>query len=125
MDRKVMVVDDSRLIRQEVGRTLVRGGFSVVDACDGADALRKLREQRDVLLVICDVHMPNMNGLDLLEALRSEPIAVPVVMLTTDGQHELIQRAKELGAKGWITKPFKPDLLLETARKLTGEKEPK
>jgi two-component system chemotaxis response regulator CheY len=64
--------------------------------------------------------MPNMNGLDFLEAMRRSPenANTAVVMLTTEGQQELIQRAKSLGAKGWLMKPFKPDMLVATARKL-------
>jgi two-component system, chemotaxis family, chemotaxis protein CheY len=121
MSGKVLVVDDSLLVRQQVGRTLLTGGFTIVEATDGVDALQKLVANPDVKLVVCDVNMPRMNGIEFLEALRKEPknAAVTVVMLTTEGQTELIQRAKSLGARGWIVKPFKPDLLLTAAKKLT------
>ena len=121
MSGKVLVVDDSLLVRQQVGRTLSAGGFTIVEATDGVDALEKLSANADVKLVVCDVNMPRMNGIEFLEALRKDAknSGVTVVMLTTEGQTELIQRAKSLGARGWIVKPFKPDLLLAAAKKLT------
>jgi two-component system chemotaxis response regulator CheY len=117
---KVLVVDDSMMIRKQVSGALIQAGFSVVEACDGADALKKLSEADEVSLVVCDVNMPNMNGLEFLEAVRGQPThaGVAVVMLTTEGQNDLIQKAKSLGAKGWIMKPFKPELLIAAAKKL-------
>src|SRR4051812_29895197 len=121
MSGKVLVVDDSLLVRQQVGRTLMTGGFTIVEAKDGVDALQQLVENPDVKLVVCDVNMPRMNGIEFLETLRNEAknAGISVVMLTTEGQIELIQRAKSLGARAWIVKPFKPDLLLAAAKKLT------
>jgi len=116
MANKVMVIDDSMMVRKQVGIALTTAGFTVVEACDGADALEKLTSHADVALVVCDVNMPRMNGLEFLENVRK---GLPVMMLTTEGQPELIQRAKALGAKGWLVKPFKPDLLVAAARKLT------
>lgn len=116
---KVMVIDDSMMVRAMVGRTLEASGFTVVEAEDGNDGLSKLEVFGDLRLIVCDVNMPRMNGLEFLEALKRQGSKVPVVMLTTDGQPELIQRAKALGAKGWIVKPFKPEMLAAVARKLT------
>jgi two-component system chemotaxis response regulator CheY len=121
MSAKVLVVDDSMMVRKQVGQALIGAGFSVIEATDGLDALQKLTTSPDTRLVVCDVNMPRMNGIEFLEALRKvESTAnLPVVMLTTEGQPELVQRAKALGAKGWIVKPFKPDLLVAAAKKLT------
>lgn len=119
MGVKVLVVDDSLMVRQQVGRALTGAGFVTVDAVDGRDALQKLAEHPETRLVLCDVTMPVMNGLEFLERLKTEGPAVPVVMLTTEGQPELIQKAKSLGAKGWIVKPFKPDQLVAVAKKQT------
>ena len=117
MASKVMVIDDSMMVRKQVGIALGTAGFTVVEACDGADGLEKLSSTHaDVALVVCDVNMPRMNGLEFLEKVRA---GLPVMMLTTEGQPELIQRARALGAKGWLVKPFKPDLLVAAARKLT------
>src|SRR5258708_33956998 len=121
MTGKVMGVDDPLMVRQQVSRALTDAGFGVVEALAGADALAKLDEARDTALVVPDVNMPNMGGLQLLERLRGreEYKALPVVMLTTEGQPRLMQQAKALGAKGWIIKPFKPDLLIAAVKKLT------
>src|SRR5579859_312615 len=105
MSAKVLVIDDSLMVRQQVGRTLSGAGFSVVDATDGVDALQKLANNPETRLIVCDVNMPRMNGIEFLERLNAEGSGVPVVMLTTEGQPELIARAKALGAKGWIVKP--------------------
>jgi two-component system chemotaxis response regulator CheY len=115
MATKVLVIDDSMMVRRQVGTALAAAGFAIVEACDGADALDKLASNADIGLVVCDVNMPRMNGLEFLEKVRA---GLPVMMLTTEGQPELIQRAKALGAKGWLVKPFKPDLLVAAARKL-------
>jgi two-component system chemotaxis response regulator CheY len=115
----VMVVDDSMMVRQQLKRALVAAGFAVIEAVDGVDALQKF-SQATISLIVCDVNMPRMGGLEFLENLRQDALGakVPVVMLTTEGQAELVQRAQSLGAKGWIIKPFKPEHLVATAKKL-------
>lgn len=120
MNPKVLVIDDSMMVRQQVKRALSVAGFDIVEAQDGIDALEKANANPDVALVICDVNMPRMNGLDFLEAFRADARfqAVPVVMLTTEAQADLVARSKALGAKGWIIKPFKPDLLTAAAKRL-------
>jgi two-component system chemotaxis response regulator CheY len=119
MSATILVIDDSAMVRQQVGRALTGAGYSVVEAVDGVDALQKLAAAPATRLIVCDVNMPRMNGVEFLERLCAEGPTVPVVMLTTEGQPELIQRAKALGAKGWIVKPFKPDLLIAAVKKLT------
>lgn len=120
MNAKVLVVDDSLMVRQQVKRALAREGFEIVEATDGIDALEQANATSDIALVICDVNMPRMGGLDFLESFRKEERfkSVPVVMLTTEAQSDLVARSKALGAKGWIIKPFKPDLLAAAARRL-------
>lgn len=121
MEGSILVVDDSAMVRSQVGRALGAAGYSIVEAADGADALAKLSAGKPVALVVCDVNMPRMNGIEFLEGLRAVDggANVPVVMLTTEGHPEMVQRAKALGARGWIVKPFKPDLLVAAVRKLT------
>jgi two-component system chemotaxis response regulator CheY len=119
MSTTILVIDDSQMVRQQVGRALKGAGFSIVEAVDGLDALAKLAEIPGTRLIVCDVNMPRMNGLEFLERLTATGSVLPVVMLTTEGQPELIQRAKALGAKGWIVKPFKPELLVAAAKRLT------
>ena len=122
MSKKIVIVDDSRTARQQVKSALADVGYDVIEAVDGTDGLSKITSHLDASLVICDVNMPNLNGLDMLSALRVEqPKAVmPVIMLTTEAQPELLQQAKQRGAKGWIVKPFKPEMLVAAVRKLAG-----
>ena len=115
----VLVIDDSLMVRQQVSRALTAAGFTITEAGDGLDALQKLASNPATKLVVCDVNMPRMSGIEFLERLRQDGSTLPVVMLTTEGQPALIQRAKALGAKGWIVKPFKPELLVAAAKKLT------
>jgi two-component system, chemotaxis family, chemotaxis protein CheY len=117
---KILVVDDSPTVRQQVGLALTQAGYQVVDAVDGADAFAKV--EPSIAMMICDVNMPRMNGLELLEKLHAEgrAPAMPIVMLTTECQPALMDRAKKAGAKGWIIKPFKPDMLISAVRKLAG-----
>jgi two-component system chemotaxis response regulator CheY len=118
MVRKVIVVDDSSLIRQQVGRALRLANFSVIDAADGVEALQKLADHPDTGLAICDVNMPRMGGIEFLEELQTRAARPQIVMLTTEGQPDLIVRAKALGAKAWILKPFKPEQIVAVATKL-------
>jgi two-component system, chemotaxis family, chemotaxis protein CheY len=117
----ILIVDDSSTIRRQVAAALTPAGFHVVEADDGEDALMQLLGGLEVALVICDVNMPKLSGLDLLERLRTEPSVAHtlVLMLTTEGQPESIARAKALGAKGWMVKPFVPALLVGAVQKLT------
>jgi len=121
MTRRVLIVDDSATIRQQVRVALTQAGFEVVEAVDGEDGLQKIRGDAALSAVICDINMPKMSGLELVEQIKgSGGPSVPIVMLTTEGQPELVQRAKAAGAKGWIVKPFKPNLLVAALQKLTG-----
>lgn len=115
--KKVLVVDDSAPVRQQVGLALTQAGYDVVEAFDGQDGVEKFAKVAGIAMVICDVNMPRMTGLQFLEKVGN---TVPVLMLTTEGQSDLKKRAKALGARGWIIKPFVPDLLIETVRQLAG-----
>ena len=114
----ILIVDDSLMVRKQVGTALKGLGYAVTEAVDGLDALDKLGGSPDTRLIVCDVNMPRMNGIEFLEKLSALGSSIPVVMLTTEGQPELIQRAKSLGAKGWLVKPFKAEFLAATAKKL-------
>ncbi len=118
--KTILVVDDSFIIRKQVGTALVAAGFEVIEAADGAEALARLAKSPDISLVFTDVNMPKMSGIDFLEAVRADErlAKTPIVMLTTEGQTALIQRAKELGALGWLKKPFNAQLVVATATKL-------
>lgn len=120
MSKKVLIVDDSRTIRQQVHFTLSKGGFEVIEAEDGKDGIAKLHENPDIAMIISDVNMPNMNGLEMVETIVADGNSThpPIVMLTTEGSGELVERAKKAGARGWLVKPFKPDQLVAVVNKL-------
>jgi two-component system chemotaxis response regulator CheY len=122
MGKKVMVVDDSRTVRQQVGHVLLQAGYEVVEARDGVEATEKIRDTGDIAMILCDVNMPRMNGIEMLSYLKrdGQNADLLVVMLTTEAQPALITKAKQAGARGWIVKPVKPDMLLATVRKLVG-----
>jgi two-component system, chemotaxis family, chemotaxis protein CheY len=120
MSKKIIVIDDSQTVRQQVALALTQGGYTVIEAVDGLDGFNVIQKTPDVDLVICDVNMPRVNGLEMLENLKTAGRTVSVVMLTTEGQPQMVERAKKAGARGWIIKPFKPDLLLSAARKICG-----
>jgi two-component system, chemotaxis family, chemotaxis protein CheY len=119
--KKILVVDDSATVRQQVGLALTQAGYAVLEAGDGVEGLAAL-EKGGIAMVICDVNMPRMNGLDMLENIKRDPRhnSIPVVMLTTEGHPGLVDRAKKAGAKGWIVKPFKAELMISAVGKLVG-----
>ncbi len=119
--KRILVVDDSAAVRQQVAIVLSEAGFEVVEAGDGVDGASVIATDRGIAMVICDVNMPRMNGLDMVTQVKKEPqnSALPIVMLTTEGQPAMIKQAKDAGAKGWIVKPFKADQLVATVKKLT------
>ena len=120
--KKVMIIDDSRTIREQVAAALTPAGFEVVQAEDGQQGLDKITGSSDLALVFCDLNMPRMDGLEMLEQVRrSEKTSLPpIVMLTTEGRTDLVEKAKRAGARGWLVKPFQADHLVAVARKLTG-----
>lgn len=122
MSKRVLIVDDSVTIRQQVRMALSQAGFDVVEAVDGEDGVSKIRGDSNIAAVICDVNMPKKSGLELIEEIKAGGAnsGVPIVMLTTEGQPTMVQRAKQAGAKGWIVKPFKANLLVAAIQKLTG-----
>lgn len=120
MGKRVLVVDDSATVRQQVALALGQVGFEVVEAVDGLDGLQRISTTPQLSAVICDVNMPRMNGLEMIEKVRADArcAQLPILMLTTEGQPAMMERAKKAGAKGWIIKPFKADLLIAALRKL-------
>jgi two-component system chemotaxis response regulator CheY len=116
--KKILVIDDSETIRQQVKQALAATGYQIIEAVDGIDGLEKLRTLTDLDMALCDVNMPRMNGLDMIAEVQRIGAKIPILMLTTEGQPSLIRRAREAGAKGWIVKPFKPELLVAAVTKL-------
>lgn len=120
MATTILTVDDSTSIRQMVGFTLRNGGYEVIEAVDGKDALARLRGP--VHMVLTDLNMPNMDGIQLIQAIRALPEyrGIPIVMLTTESQESKKLAGKAAGATGWIVKPFRPEQLLGVVKKVLG-----
>jgi len=118
--KKILVVDDSATVRHMVGAALRQAGFDVIEASDGAEGVAKVSTDQTIGMVILDVNMPHMSGLEALENIKRDGnnAGLSVVMLTSEGQQELIERAKRAGARGWIVKPFKAEMLVAAVRKL-------
>jgi two-component system chemotaxis response regulator CheY len=114
-----LIVDDSETIRQRVAGALEQAGFVVAMARDGIEGLEQVEKTKPGM-VILDVNMPRLNGLEMLEQLDVKSSNLPVLLLTTEVQPSLIARAKKAGAKGWMVKPVNIEQLLETVRKIIG-----
>jgi len=117
----ILAVDDSASMRQMVSLTLREAGFDVIEAADGVEALGKARVRR-FDLVLSDINMPNMDGISLIRELRALPEFrfTPILMLTTESTGDKKQEGRSAGATGWIVKPFNPEQLLATIRKVLG-----
>jgi two-component system, chemotaxis family, chemotaxis protein CheY len=113
----ILVVDDASMVRKQVANVLRAAGYSVVEAFDGVDALAKLGDSPAAKLIMLDIHMPNMNGLEFLERLRASGSTIPVIVLTAEAEPEVIRRAKQLGARAWLIKPLKGELLKAAVEK--------
>jgi len=120
MTKKVLVADDSKTLRRRVGIVLEPTGLSLVEACDGLEALEKLALESDVAIIICDVVMPRMTGMQLVRFLRQTTAyaRVPVVMLTATASKRDLDTAKAMGVNIWMMKPFTDELLVDAVTKL-------
>ncbi|HET6334344.1 MAG TPA: response regulator [Polyangiales bacterium] len=119
--KTILIVDDSATVRQQVGLALNQSGYGVIEADDGRAGLLMLARS-GISMVICDINMPRMTGLEMLESLRRNPrhAAIPVLMLTSERHPALVERARNAGANGWITKPFNAEALISAVAKLVG-----
>jgi two-component system chemotaxis response regulator CheY len=119
MSKTILIVDDSDSLRQVVNIALSGAGYNVIEACDGRDALSKLNGSK-VHLIVSDVNMPNMNGIEFVKQAKQLPQYkfTPVIMLTTENQQSMMEEGKKAGAKAWMVKPFKPAQMLQAVSKL-------
>lgn len=122
MPSHVLVADDEPHIGRIIKMKLEQGPFRVTLAYDGREALQVLERETDVELVLLDLMMPHLTGLDVLSAMRGDPRwkALPCIILTAAGQEQQHQRALQLGASEFLTKPFSPKKLYQRAAELTG-----
>jgi two-component system chemotaxis response regulator CheY len=119
MSKSIMVVDDSGSFRTVVKLALQKAGYEVVEAVDGKDATTKL-DGRKLNLIVCDVNMPNMDGLTFLKHVKANANYkfTPVIMLTTESQEAKKAEGRAAGARAWITKPFQPSQLVDAVNRL-------
>ncbi|MEA4934021.1 MAG: response regulator [Lawsonibacter sp.] len=120
MSKKILLVDDAAFMRKVIWDTLNKNGYTdLYEAVDGADAVEKFGElQPD--LVIMDITMPNMDGLEALKAIRKKNGSANVVMCSAMGQETMVIDAIQSGAKDFIVKPFKADRILKTVTSILG-----
>ncbi len=117
MSLDVLIVDDSAAIRKILHRVMVQADVplgKVLEAGDGVEALEKLKLEK-VGLILSDINMPNMDGIELLTKLKADSAfkAVPIVMVTTEGSQAKVMQALELGAAGYVRKPFTAEQIKE------------
>jgi two-component system, chemotaxis family, chemotaxis protein CheY len=121
MGKKILAIDDMKTLRDLLGKVLRTAGYDVIEAVDGVDGLEKFSAHRPDL-VISDLNMPNLDGIGFVTGAREKPEgkSVPILILTTETNDNLKQRAKQAGATGWLTKPFNPQRLTKLVDQLTG-----
>lgn len=121
MSKRALTVDDSKTMREMVSFTLKNAGFDVLEAEDGQQAVDVLKAGK-VDVIVTDLNMPNMNGLELIRALRADPVHkfTPILMLTTESDGNKKEEGKNAGATGWIVKPFQPEKLVAVVNKVCG-----
>lgn len=119
MSKTILTVDDSPSMRQMVAFTLGRAGYKMVEASDGQDGLAKFI-QCPADLVITDLNMPRLNGIELIRQLRATAAGkyIPILMLTTESETDKKMAGKAAGATGWIVKPFGPDQLTAVVKRV-------
>ncbi len=120
MAKTILIVDDSSSLRTLVKMSLTRAGYDVIEASDGKVALDQIDKAAKVNLVVCDVNMPNMDGITFVGELKKNPRHkfTPVIMLTTEDDSGRMAQAKAAGARAWLLKPFNPPALLDTVSKV-------
>jgi two-component system, chemotaxis family, chemotaxis protein CheY len=111
---RALVIDDSRAVRLIIGKILREIGMEVLEAGHGREGLDQLRRNPDVELVLVDWNMPEMNGLDFIRAVRSQPACarVRILMVTTETESEQVARALDAGANEYLMKPFTKEVLV-------------
>ncbi len=117
---KILVVDDSEMVRGQLKKVLSDAGYQVLDAGDGVQGMEVLAGNKDVSLIFCDVNMPRMDGVTMCKKVHANAdlARIPIFMLTTESNPEMKVQGKEVGVVAWITKPFVDDKLLAAVSKV-------
>jgi two-component system chemotaxis response regulator CheY len=122
MLKKVLAVDDSTLIQQMYKMVLMRYRCEIIQALNGQDGLDKLEKHPDVNMMLVDINMPLMNGLEFIQKVKAAEKfkSIPIIIVSTEGKEEDTQRGLALGASGYVKKPFQPSDLHSLISKLFG-----
>ena len=120
---RILTIDDSKTMRDMLMLTLIEAGFDVLQAVDGQDGLDVLAKEPPVDVIITDINMPRMDGYEVIRQLRAKPEfqKMPILVLTTESETDKKNLARKIGATGWLVKPFAPDQLVATVRKVAPE----
>ena len=118
MTATILTADDSPSMREMIAFTLQNAGYEVIEAVDGKDALERL-SRAPVQMLITDLNMPNIDGIELIRRVRALPQYkyVPIIMVTTESEDSRKQQGKAAGATGWIVKPFRAEQLVAVAKR--------
>lgn len=118
---KVVIIDDSEVLRLQLRSLLEENGYEVLEAFDGMEGVDCVMKNPDAKLIICDVNMPRLDGLSMCEILHKDNKTnhIPIFMLTTEASLEMKARGKSVGVRAWLTKPFSPDRLISAVNKIT------
>ena len=122
MKKKILVVDDSSMIRLIVSKAAKKSGYDVVEASNGQEGIDQLLKHNDISLILCDINMPIMDGLSMIKNLKEYDNFkyIPIVMLTTETDEALKTQGRDLGVKAWMVKPFNEKTFLKAMMKLIG-----
>ncbi len=120
---EVLIVDDSETVRIKLKNALQASGLIIHEASDGLEGLGVLEETRTINLIVSDLNMPGLNGLDFIEQARTfeEFKEVPVLIVTTEVAESLKQRAKDLGVRAWMQKPLAQEKVADVINRVLGE----
>ncbi|MFO7818468.1 MAG: response regulator [Thermodesulfobacteriota bacterium] len=120
MARHILIVDDSKTVRNLVAFIMKREGFRISTAEDGLDGLEKLYSNPDIDLIICDVNMPRMDGFTYIKTVREQEAYrdLPIIVLSTEGQEQDIQEGLTLGANLYLVKPAQPEKMVRNVKML-------
>ena len=125
---KILIIEDSDSVRISLKNILTPEGHEVVEAVNGLDALQQLEKRHDFDVILCDINMPEMNGMEFIKEQCNNDAycGIPTVMCTTESHPRLTQEAKQTGVvRAWLMKPFKPEILKATVDRIIREKKDK
>jgi two-component system chemotaxis response regulator CheY len=119
---KVLIIDDSEMVRNYYYYILKNAGFNVISAIDGADGIEKLFKAPDIKLIVSDINMPNMDGYTMIEKIREDPQFedLPIIIISTENEAMDKQKGYDAGADVYIVKPIDPNILIENIKLLIG-----